>query len=90
MTQQELAKLIIDSITIWTVALFALIGVLSPLVGLVTSALIAGKYISADGKWAQFAAKMFSGTLQAQSSSTNVKQVASVDAAIAAQKGETK
>jgi hypothetical protein len=90
MTQQELAKLIIDSVNVWALALFALIGVVSPAVGLLTSGAIAAGWLSADSGWAKFAAKVFAGTAHAQSSSTNIAQLANVDAAIAAQKGEIK
>jgi len=69
MTQQELAKLIIDSVNVWALALFALIGVLSPAVGLLTSGAIAAGWLSADSGWARFAAKVFSVTLQAKSNS---------------------
>jgi hypothetical protein len=90
MTQTELAKIIIDSVNVWALAFFALIGVLSPAVGLITTGAIAAGWLSADSGWAKFAAKVFSVTLQAQSNSMSIKQVASVEAAIEESKGENK
>lgn len=65
--QQDIPNLIAKSVNVWVLAIFALIGVLSPFVGLATSAAVAAGWISEDSGWARFAAKFFSFTLHAKS-----------------------
>jgi hypothetical protein len=67
--EQDIAQIIVKSVNAWVLAIFALIGVLSPFVGLGTSAAISAGWLSEDSGWARFAAKFFSFTLQAKSNS---------------------
>lgn len=91
MTQQELAKLLIESVNLWVVTGAAVLSTLSYSIGLFTSAAIAANWISADSGWAKFIAKLCGGTMQAKSGSALPKksmQAACVEAVIEESKGD--